>query len=57
MKGIRDSLTHGYFEIDADVIYNTVKEDLTPLLEATRFLYRKYLAYKLILYVGKIEDS
>ena len=46
-------ISHGYFEIDADVIYNTVKEDLTPLLEATRFLYRKYLAYKLILLLAK----
>ena len=41
VKGIRDHIAHGYFEIDADVIYNTVKEDLTPLLEATRFFIQK----------------
>ncbi|MBU3853663.1 MAG: DUF86 domain-containing protein [Candidatus Paraprevotella stercoravium] len=37
MKGIRDHIAHGYFEIDADVIYETVKNDLGPLLDATRF--------------------
>lgn len=38
MKGIRDRIAHGYFEIDADIIYETVKEDLPALLDATRFL-------------------
>ena len=28
VKGIRDHIAHGYFEIDADVIYETVKNDL-----------------------------
>lgn len=37
VKGIRDRIAHGYFEIDADIIYTTVKEDLVPLLKATRF--------------------
>ena len=37
LKGIRDHIAHGYFEIDADVIYETVKNDLGPLLDATRF--------------------
>lgn len=36
VKGIRDHIAHGYFEIDADVIYETVKNDLGPLLDATR---------------------
>lgn len=56
MKGIRDHIAHGYFEIDADVIYNTVKEDLFSLLEATRFLYRKYFANKIV-FVGMIESQ
>ena len=38
VKGIRDHIAHGYFEIDADVIYETVKNDLGPLLDAARFL-------------------
>jgi len=37
VKGIRDHIAHGYFEIDADVIYAAVKEDLSHLLQATRF--------------------
>lgn len=41
VKGIRDHIAHGYFEIDADIIYTTVKEDLLPLLQATRFFIEK----------------
>ncbi|MDO5430047.1 DUF86 domain-containing protein [Parabacteroides sp.] len=37
VMGIRDHIAHGYFEIEADIIYTTVKEDLAPLLQATRF--------------------
>lgn len=37
VKGIRDHIAHGYFEIDADIIYTVIKEDLYPLLQATRF--------------------
>ena len=41
VKGIRDRIAHGYFEIDADIIYTTVKENLSALLEATRFFQSK----------------
>ncbi len=41
VKGIRDRIAHGYFEIDADIIYETVKEDLPALLDATRFFIQK----------------
>ena len=37
VKGIRDHIAHGYFEIDADIIFSTVKENLDSLLEATSF--------------------
>ena len=40
VKGIRDHIAHGYFEIDADVIYETVKNDLLPWLEATRYFMK-----------------
>lgn len=40
VKGIRDRIAHGYFEIDADIIFETVKENLLPLLEATRFFMK-----------------
>lgn len=41
VKGIRDRIAHGYFEIDADIIYETIKEDLPTLLNATRFFIEK----------------
>ena len=44
VKGIRDHIAHGYFEIDADVIYETVKNDLGPLLDATRFFFLEEVA-------------
>ncbi len=41
VKGIRDRIAHGYFEIDADIIFDTIKENLSPLLTATRFFIDK----------------
>ncbi|MCD7939329.1 MAG: DUF86 domain-containing protein [Bacteroides intestinalis] len=41
VKGIRDRIAHGYFEIDADIIFETTKENLSPLLDATRFFIQK----------------
>lgn len=40
VKGIRDRIAHGYFEIDADIIYETIKDNLSPLLEATRLFIK-----------------
>lgn len=31
--GMRNRLIHGYFDIDLDLIWNTVNDDLDPLLE------------------------
>ena len=31
IMGIRDHIAHGYFDIDADVIYDSVQNDLAPL--------------------------
>ncbi len=31
--GMRNRLIHGYFDIDVDLIWNTLTEDLIPLLE------------------------
>jgi len=33
MVGMRDHLIHGYFDINLDVVWETVKEDLPPLIE------------------------
>lgn len=41
VKGIRDHIAHGYFEIDAEIIFSTVSENLSPLLDATRFFLEK----------------
>ena len=37
VKGIRDHIAHGYFDIDADIIHSTVKDNLDTLLKATIF--------------------
>lgn len=41
VKGIRDRIAHGYFEIDADIIYEAVINDMPALLVATRFFIKK----------------
>ena len=30
---MRNRLIHGYFDIDTDLVWNTLTEDLVPLLE------------------------
>lgn len=37
VMGSRDIMAHHYFEVDADVVFNIVKNDLNPLLEAIVF--------------------
>ena len=32
MIGARNRLIHGYFEVDADIVWNIVTEDLPPLI-------------------------
>ncbi|MCT7545083.1 DUF86 domain-containing protein [Aliarcobacter cryaerophilus] len=34
-KGIRDILSHHYFDLDAEVIFNIYKKDANELLETT----------------------
>lgn len=34
IKGLRDHVAHGYFDLDADIIFNVVKEEI-PLLRVT----------------------
>lgn len=34
MRGMRNRLAHGYFEIDFDVVWDTVAADLPPLAQA-----------------------
>ncbi len=34
VKGMRDHIAHGYFDIDAEVVYLVVKEEIPVLLQA-----------------------
>ncbi len=36
MIGMRNVVAHGYFGVDPDVLWRTVREDLPPLAEAVR---------------------
>jgi uncharacterized protein with HEPN domain len=33
---MRDRMTHSYFQIDIDVIFDALKNDILPLLEVMR---------------------
>jgi uncharacterized protein with HEPN domain len=32
MAGMRDRLIHGYFDVSLDIVWQTVQQDLPPLL-------------------------
>ena len=36
VMGMRDKIAHGYFEIDIDVIFDTLENDIPPLLEVIK---------------------
>ena len=36
LMGMRDRIAHGYFEIDTDVVFDTLRNDIPPLLEVIR---------------------
>ena len=35
--GIRNHIAHGYFDIDGEIVFSVVKQNLDPLLEAIEF--------------------
>ena len=37
VMGARDIMAHHYFDVDADVVFDIVKNDLNPLLQAIAF--------------------
>ena len=41
VMGVRDIIAHHYFDVDIDVIYQIIHDDLTPLLEAIRFFIKE----------------
>lgn len=38
IMGMRDHIAHGYFDIDADIVFDVINNDLMPLREAIRSL-------------------
>ena len=36
VMGMRDRIAHGYFEIDTDVVFDALKNDIPPLLEVIK---------------------
>jgi uncharacterized protein with HEPN domain len=36
VMGMRDKIAHGYFEIDIDVIFDTLRKDIPPLLDVIK---------------------
>ena len=40
VMGMRDRISHGYFELDTGYIDDIIKHDLAPLLEAVEFYVR-----------------
>lgn len=38
---MRDHISHGYFQIDAELVYNTISNDLSPLQNAVRWFIEK----------------
>ena len=36
IKGMRDRLAHGYFDIDVDIVFDTLKKDIPPLLTVVK---------------------
>ena len=36
IMGMRDRIAHGYFEIDIDVVFYVLKNDILPLLEVVK---------------------
>lgn len=37
VMGVRDIIAHHYFDVDIDVIFQIIHEDLNPLLEAIKY--------------------
>ena len=42
MRGIRNKVIHDYFDVAWDVVWDTVKSDLPPLLERVKSLLAKH---------------
>jgi len=43
IKGMRNRIAHGYFEIDADVVFDTLKNNIPPLLTVIKQMKKDLL--------------
>ncbi len=41
IKGMRNYIAHGYFDIDGEFIFSVIKNDLQPLLVAVEYLLKQ----------------
>ena len=41
VMGMRDHIAHGYFDINSDLVWDTIQNDLSPLQEAVEFLIKR----------------
>lgn len=37
VMGMRNHIAHGYFDINTDLVFDVVRNDLQPLLDATKY--------------------
>ena len=42
IMGMRNHIAHGYFDIDAELVLYTIKNDLSSLLNAVEFFLKKH---------------
>lgn len=40
VMGMRDHIAHGYFDINSDLVWDTIQNDLSPLQETVEFLIK-----------------
>lgn len=43
LYGMRNRLTHGYFDIDSQIVWKTVKADIPQLIQALSAIEKKHL--------------
>ena len=43
VMGIRNHIAHGYFDIDGEIVFSVIKNDLVPLSKAISFLKTQLL--------------
>jgi len=43
IMGMRDRIAHGYFEIDIDIVFDALKNDIPPLLEVIKQMKKDLL--------------